>query len=116
MYNNDYTNAMRKNRRKSYFSFNLLFDLVILTVQPIPFVDWGITIEVYSTSDGKTLLYPTYLISDFLLLFMFLRIYIVIRNVFNHSLYSDPYAKLHWERYGFTANTRWVYKWYLLQH
>ena len=101
------------NRRKRYISSNLIIDLIILTIQPIPFVDYAIDIEEYKP-DGTTLIYPAYLISDFLLLIMFLRIYIVIRNVFNHSQYSNPYAKLHCERYGFTANTRWVYKCYLL--
>lgn len=91
----------------------MIIDLIILTIQPIPFVDYAIDIEEYKP-DGTTLIYPAYLISDFLLLIMFLRIYIVIRNVFNHSQYSNPYAKLHCERYGFTANTRWVYKCYLL--
>lgn len=94
VYNNNYTNAMRQNRRKKFFSWNLLIDLVILTIQPFPYLDKEIRIAEYN-ADGTDVIYPLYLLSDFLLLLMFLRIYIVIRNIFNHSQFSDPYAKLH---------------------
>ena len=57
-----------------------------------------------------------YLFSDFILLFMFLRLYILVRNIFNHSKFSDPYAKMHCDQYGFTANSRFVLKWYLVRY
>lgn len=115
VYNNDYTNSMRQKRRKNFFSWNLLFDVIILTLQPFPYLDFEITLSEYNNS-GDEVIAPIYLLSDFLLLLMFLRLYIVIRNIFNHSQFSDPYAKLHCERYGFTANTRFVFKCYLLRY
>jgi len=115
IYNNDYTKRMASNRRKNFFSWNLLFDLIILTIQPFPFMDLEIRMKAWN-SHGNEQLYPLYLLSDFILLFMFLRFYILIRNIFNHSQFSDPYAKLHCERYGFTANTRFVFKCYLQRY
>lgn len=47
---------------------------------------------------------------------MFLRFYLIIRNLFNHTEFSDPYAKLHCERYGFTAGSRFCFKCYLYSY
>ena len=47
---------------------------------------------------------------------MFSRVYIILRNAFNHTEFSDPYAKLHCERHGFTANTRFCFKCYLAKY
>ena len=47
---------------------------------------------------------------------MFLKIALILRNIFNHTEFSDPFAKLHWERHGFTANTRFAFKCYLLRY
>ena len=47
---------------------------------------------------------------------MFLKITLILRNLFNHTEFSDPFAKLHWERHGFTANTRFAFKWFLLRY
>lgn len=115
VYGNDYTNAMRQNRRKNFISCNLIVDLIILSIQPLPYIDHEIRLGEYNAS-GTDTIYPLYLVSDFLLLLMFLRIYILVRNLFNHSQFSDPYAKLHCERYGFTANTRFVFKCYLTRY
>lgn len=104
---------MRLNRVKPYCSYNLIMDLIILLVQPIPYVDFKITFYEYLYMENNHFHHKIpgdYLLSDFILLFMFLRVYLVVRNIFNHSQFSDPYAKLHCERYGFTANNRFVYK------
>jgi hypothetical protein len=105
---------MRQKRRKRFFSWNLLFDIIILTIQPFPYLDFEVHLKEYNSDNHE--INPVYLLSDFLVLLMFLRMYIVIRNIFNHSQFSDPYAKLHCERYGFTANTRFVFKCYLLRY
>lgn len=56
-----------------------------------------------------------YLLSDFLLVFMFLRMTILVRNFFNYSRYSDVFAKRLCDRYGFTANTRFCFKCYIIK-
>ena len=51
-----------------------------------------------------------YLSSDFVLVFMFLRLFFVMRAVFNYSMYTDVFAKKLCRSYGFTANVRFTYK------
>ena len=41
---------------------------------------------------------------------MFLRIYFVVRAVFNYNMYMDSYAKKLCRSYGFTANVRFTFK------
>lgn len=119
VYSNDYTNnTMRQNRVKGYFSTNFLIDIIILTIQPLPLIEFKVNVYEYLNYSPPNEDIPSYekkfpgeyLFSDFLLLFMFLRIYILIRSIFNHSQFSDPYAKQHCDRYGFTANSRFVFK------
>ena len=105
VYNNDYTNLMRQNKTKRFVSFTLIIDSVICLVCPIPFFERIITVK-QNVINYTQPLDAGYLLSDFILMFMFTRLYILIRNVFNHTEFSDPYAKLHCERYGFTAGTR----------
>ena len=61
-------------------------------------MDKSSTIDVY------------YLSSDFILVFMFLRLFFVLRAVFNYSMYTDVFAKKLCRSYGFTANVRFTYK------
>ena len=61
-------------------------------------MDKSSTIDVY------------YLASDFILVFMFLRLFFVMRAVFNYSMYTDVFAKKLCRSYGFTANVRFTYK------
>lgn len=51
-----------------------------------------------------------YLLSDFILVLMFFRIFFVVRAVFNYNMYTDVYAKKLCRSYGFTANVRFTYK------
>ena len=51
-----------------------------------------------------------YLSSDFILVFMFFRLFFVMRAVFNYSMYTDVFAKKLCRSYGFTANVRFTYK------
>ena len=109
---------MRKNRRRNFISTMLLCDVFICIICPIPFFELHYNesnfVQGFDSSDSKA--HATYLLSDFILTFMFLRLYLVIRNVFNHTQFSDPYAKLHCERHGFTANTRFCFKCYLQKY
>jgi len=105
VYNNDYTNLMRQNKRKNFMSLTLVIDSIICLICPLPFVEHLIVINENVHLFNRPLSIK-YLLSDFILMFMFTRIYILVRNIFNHTEFSDPYAKLHCERYGFTAGTR----------
>ena len=47
VYNNDFTNLMRQNRKKRFISMNLLFDVVVLVVHPLPFWEHVIVVTEY---------------------------------------------------------------------
>ena len=51
-----------------------------------------------------------YLMSDFLLAFMWLRIYFLVRAIFNYNIFTDVYSKKLCKSYGFTANVRFTFK------
>ena len=115
VYNNDYTNLMRQNRRKRFISYKFAIDVIIWIVWPFPFHEFSFSMYEFVTSQKQEVM-AEYLISDMILIFMFTRFYLLIRNVFNHTEFSDPYAKLHWERHGFSANTRFWFKWYMSKY
>jgi hypothetical protein len=115
VYNNDYTNLMRQNRRKRFVSWKLIVETIILAICPIPFYEYGFYISQFVVGHEEAIS-AYYLLSDMILIAMFSRFYIVLRNIFNHTEFSDPYAKLHWERHGFTANTRFCFKCYLAKY
>ena len=50
------------------------------------------------------------MLSDFIFALKFLRIYFVIRAVFNYNIYMDLYSKKLCKQYGFTANIRFSFK------
>jgi len=117
-YNWDFTDETRK-WEKSYFSYSLMFEFFIIIIHPITVLDFPIKVSAYIDSNGKKNNYVTfndvYYLSDFLLAFMFLWILILIRNIFNYSIYSDVYAKWICERYGFTAGMRFCLKCYIVK-
>ena len=51
-----------------------------------------------------------YLLSDFILVLMFLRLFFVMRAIFNYNMFTDVVAKKLCRNYGFTANVRFTYK------
>ena len=51
-----------------------------------------------------------YLLGDFILVFMFLRVFFIVRALFNYNIYQDMYSTKLCRSYGFTANTRFSYK------
>ena len=59
---------MRQNRRKKFVSWNLIFDITILTIQPFPYLDSEVRFHEYIDDDGRNEIHPLYLLSDFLLL------------------------------------------------
>lgn len=70
---------------------------------PIPYFDMYIDTH----NKGKT---TTYLLSEFILAFMWLRIFFVVRSIFNYSVYTDAYSKKLCQSYGFSAGVRFTFK------
>ena len=54
--------------------------------------------------------------SDFLLSIMFLRIILLVRSLFNFTMYTDLYATKLCDSYGFTANARFTFKCFILRY
>lgn len=52
----------------------------------------------------------SFLLGDFLLALMFLRISFLVKSIFNYSQYTDIYSKRLCETYGFSANARFTLK------
>lgn len=55
-------------------------------------------------------------LSDYTLLYMFLRLVFLFRSIFNYSTYNDSYFKQLCKQYGFHPNTRFSLKCYFQLH
>ena len=84
IYNNDYTNLMRQNRRKRFVSYKFIFDIIICIIWPIPFYEFNFYVSEFVTTQ-KEEIEAEYLLSDMILILMFSRFYLMIRNFFNHT-------------------------------
>ena len=70
----------------SWISTTFVFDVIMLIFIPIPYYDRYIIIEC----TGKD---TVFMLSEFMLVFMCLRIYFLIRSMLNYSEFMDPFAK-----------------------
>lgn len=118
-YNYDFTEWYRSKKRR-VLSFNYFYEMVIILIQPIPFVDIWLSISDYvNGADGvrSSLLVAenAYFVDDFMLMLMFLRLLILAWNFFHYSKFSDVFAKWLCDWYGFTANMRFCFKCYILK-
>ena len=81
----------------------------MILVCPIPFFDMIISMKALNVSKKeKTEVF--YLLSDFLLAFMFLRVLFLFRSMINFSVFLDMYSKKVCAAIGFNANTRFAFK------
>lgn len=55
-----------------------------------------------------------YYLCDFILVFMFLRLFFLARSIMNYSLYTDSYSKRLCQQYGFTSGVRFSLKVYFI--
>lgn len=83
--------------RKNHCSRFFLLEVLILLLCPIPYWDFYVSIDYYR---GKTLgtdidqgITINQLFSDYILCFMFLRLFFLFRAMFNYSIYSDAYSR-----------------------
>lgn len=64
----------------------IFWETMFLFFNPIPYWDHYVLVTV----DDKVIVY---LLSDFMMTFMWIRIYNLIRTIFTHSIYMDAYSK-----------------------
>ena len=87
---------LRRNRLRRTCRFALFWEVLLLGVHPIPFVDFEFTLSLHETATSAEFVETTYLFSEMLFVLMFLRLVLVIRNVFNFSVYTDALSKRVW--------------------
>ena len=93
------------------FTWEFLFEFIILTVFPIPYYDKQYDIPILDMiGDKKSNVIVKYMLSDFLFAFMFLRVYYVIRTLMNFCPYSEMYAKRICAKHGFESSTSFCIK------
>lgn len=78
----------------------------------MPYYDFIITINAPSL-DRTHKISVYYLFSDFILAFMFIRIFYLMRAFFNYTMFMDVYSKKLCRSFNFTANVRFAYKCFL---
>lgn len=91
----NYDSFHRRRRKRNIFSWTLLFELIIIVIQPIPYYDVEIT-HNYLHTDKQHLQTSVFLLGEFLYALMFFRLFFVVRTIFNYSMYTDAYAKKVW--------------------
>lgn len=93
---------------KSHCSSWLLFEFLILLVFPYPFFEKNLSIN-YINEDDTSLRHHLFF-SDYLLAFMFTRLFFLFRCRFNYSIYTDAYAKKLCREHGFYPGFRFIFK------
>ena len=94
--------------RKHLVTRYFVLEILILLTCPIPFYDRYITLKC---NGGENV---TLLLSDYMLAFMFLRLYYLIRASFNYRIYSDALSKKVCKAYGFDSGFKFAVKCKLL--
>ena len=97
-------------KRRNWFQISFWLEAAIFLVCPVPFKDWSVVVKTIDTTDKSQYIRIYYLVSDFILVFMFLRVFFIIRAIFNYNMYMDSFAKKLCRSYGFTANIRFTFK------
>jgi len=108
-YEQDFKNGLMFKRR-IWFSSKFWIEAFCLLVCPIPYEDWYFSIYALDIESRQERLTVYYLVSDMLLVFMFIRVAFIVRAVFNYNLFTDLYSQKLCKSYSFTANLRFAYK------
>ena len=99
-----------KFKRRTWFRPSFWGEALIFLICPLPYYDDVIKVSFMNNGDKTKNVTCYYLVSDFILIFMFLRIFFLIRAVFNYNIFTDVYAKKLCKSYGFTAGQRFTFK------
>ena len=106
---------LRRRRHRTLWSWSLVLEILLVFIQPIPYYDLEVSFY-YLHSSQDIIVRTVYTLGDFLYALMFLRLFLLVRTLFNYSKYTDAYAKRVCEHFGFTANTRFCFKCYIVRH
>lgn len=104
----DFTN-MLINSTSSLLRWDYIVDVLIMIASPIPYYDLIITMKAID-ADKRSFIPVYYLLSDFILVFMFTRVIFVARAVINYSIFMDIYSKKLCKTYGFNSSNTFAIK------
>lgn len=85
------------------FNKTFISEVILLLMIPIPGYDRYIMLQC----QGKE---TVYLLSEFMLVFMCLRVYFLVRSMLNFTEFMDPYAKKLCKAYGFDNSVLFTIK------
>lgn len=97
-------------KRRVWFSLSFWIEVLVFLVCPIPYYDVIFHIDCLNILDKSSDVKVWYLMSDMIVVFMFVRLFFVVRALFNYNMFTDLYSKKLCKHYGFTANIRFAYK------
>ena len=95
--------ATHKVKRRAWFRPSFWGEAFLFCICPIPYFDQVVRVRFMDVTNRTDFIHTYYLISDFILIFMFLRLFFVVRAIFNYNIFTDVYAKKLCKSYGFTA-------------
>jgi hypothetical protein len=103
----DFSSMLLKTKKTYGFSFWL--ESLIILICPIPYYDKIIPIPAMNPAKNASIT-VYYLMSDFILVAMFVRMLFLLRATINYSIFLDIYSKKLCKSYGFSANLRFAFK------
>ena len=89
-------------------NFSFAFEIVIHLAIPYPFYERYVHREFFDLRIFDKPIIINYFLSDYLMLFMYLRIFICLRTCFNFSVFSDAYTKKLCRSNGFENSFRFT--------
>ena len=93
------------------FSSSFLFEVFLLIIHPLPYYDKEYTFYILNMLSSKDAYVPVhYYLGDFLFAFMFMRVYFLIRTIFNFSIYQDLNSRKICTNNRFESNTSFCLK------
>lgn len=97
------------NMSLSFYQTRLFIEIAIHLLIPNPFYDKAFDLYVNS-EDGKKHTPVVYLLSDFLIALMHIRVIYIIKSLVNYSIYTDAYSLRLCQSYGFQGGARFYLK------
>lgn len=95
------------NFMKKRFSKLIWLEILILLLCPIPYVECYLEAEY---NDREKMVEMHQWLSDYIMCLMFMRIYFIIRAVFNYSIYSNSFSRNICKNHDFYPGFRFIFK------
>ena len=97
---------LRESMPRNFFTFSFFFECFVMMICPNPFYERYIITQTIS----ENAYFQVYHLNDFLLIFMFFRLFFCYRTAINYSVYTDAYSLKIYKQYGFTAGVFFAIK------